>query len=409
MVNVAPAILNMETGTNAATWTGSAIVGSALTLNDTAPSLVLTDTTASAKSLTIAVDANLAQLRESAGASGSLITLDLANNNVGIGTNAPSGPGAFGANLKVMRTTNNWGVVIEGVGTNQSDMILNTPNNTANNRIVQIVNALDTFTIRSLTDALAVKNTLFSANLTTGNVGIGATSPATLLDLLGADNTTVQTIKINATQANVTAADIFIDFRSTTGSEGSIAGTAVAGVIAYNTFTGSHYTQVEDADRADLQVGMLLEATGDAMTPLGKKTRIRTIPEKRHVDEKTGEETITPAQDIEETFDASHKPYLVKSRIARTKGSKAAYGVYGGTDKEGRDLVLALGTGLCYVTKTARAIAVGDYLMASDVAGMMEAQADDIYRNSTVAKAMRAPAWAVGQTSQQIPCIYLGG
>jgi hypothetical protein len=86
MVNVAPAILNMETGTNAATWTGSAIVGSALTLNDTAPSLTLTDTTASAKSLTIAVDANLAQLRESAGASGSLITLDLANNRVGIGT-----------------------------------------------------------------------------------------------------------------------------------------------------------------------------------------------------------------------------------------------------------------------------------------------------------------------------------
>jgi hypothetical protein len=154
---------------------------------------------------------------------------------------------------------------------------------------------------------------------------------------------------------------------------------------------------------------MLLEATGDAMTPLGKKTRMRTIPESRHVDDKTGEETITPAQDIEETFEASHKAYLVRSRIARTKGSKAAYGVYGGTDKEGRDLVLALGTGLCYVTKTAKAITVGDYLIASDVAGMMEAQADDVYRNSTVAKAMTVPVWAVGQPSQQIPCIYLGG
>jgi hypothetical protein len=159
------------------------------TISNTAPSLILTDTTASAKSLTIDVDANLAQLRESAGASGSLITLDLANNRVGIGTNDPSGPGAVGANLKVMRTTSHWGVVIEGAGTNQSDMILNTPNNTADNRIIQILNTLDTFTIRSLTDALAVKNTLFSANLTTGNVGIGTTSPASLLDLRAGDLT----------------------------------------------------------------------------------------------------------------------------------------------------------------------------------------------------------------------------
>jgi len=56
---------------------------------NTAPSLTLTDTTASAKSLTIVVDANLAQLRESAGASGSLLVLDLANNRLGIGTTNP--------------------------------------------------------------------------------------------------------------------------------------------------------------------------------------------------------------------------------------------------------------------------------------------------------------------------------
>lgn len=54
------------------------------TISNTAPSFTLTDTTASAKSLTIAVDANLAQFRESAGAAGSLLVLDLANNRVGI-------------------------------------------------------------------------------------------------------------------------------------------------------------------------------------------------------------------------------------------------------------------------------------------------------------------------------------
>ena len=62
------------------------------TISNTAPSLTLTDTTASAKSLTIAVDANLAQLRESAGASGSLLVLDLANNRVGINRNPTSYP-----------------------------------------------------------------------------------------------------------------------------------------------------------------------------------------------------------------------------------------------------------------------------------------------------------------------------
>jgi hypothetical protein len=60
------------------------------TISNTAPTLIMTDTTGAAKSLTIAVDANIVDLRESAGASGSLLVLDLANNRVGIGTAAPT-------------------------------------------------------------------------------------------------------------------------------------------------------------------------------------------------------------------------------------------------------------------------------------------------------------------------------
>ena len=56
------------------------------------PGMAFTDTTGSAKSLTIAVDGNKAQLRESAGAAGSLIALDLANNRVGIGAASPLVP-----------------------------------------------------------------------------------------------------------------------------------------------------------------------------------------------------------------------------------------------------------------------------------------------------------------------------
>jgi hypothetical protein len=67
------------------------------TISAAAPSLVFTDTTAAAKSLTIAVDANVADFRESAGASGSLLVLDLANGHVFVGTTAAIG--AAGATI----------------------------------------------------------------------------------------------------------------------------------------------------------------------------------------------------------------------------------------------------------------------------------------------------------------------
>lgn len=55
----------------------------------TAPAITLTDTTALAKSLKIDVDTDIAQIREKAGASGSLLSLDLANNRVGIAVLIP--------------------------------------------------------------------------------------------------------------------------------------------------------------------------------------------------------------------------------------------------------------------------------------------------------------------------------
>ena len=287
---------------NANTWTANQ------TISNTTPSLVLTDTTVSAKSLTIRVDANIANLRESAGASGSLLVLDLANNRV----------------------------------------------------------------------------------------GIGKANPSTLFDLLGADNTTIQTITVNVDSIDLTASSVFIDFRSTTGSIGSIAGTATTGLIAYNTFTGSHYTQVEDADRALLKPWMLLEATGAPLIPFLEQIEADQLDERGGI--KKGRR-----------FKASTPVHLVRSRIARMRGSKAAYGAYGGTDKEGRDLVLALGSGFCFVANTGPNLDVGDYLMASDVPGATEKQPDDIYRNSTVAKAMQSVIWNVGEIQRQIPCIYLGG
>ncbi len=63
-----------------------------LTITNTAPNMNLVDSTGSAKGLKVSVDANKAQLMETAGIAGSLLTLDLANNRVGVATAAPTVP-----------------------------------------------------------------------------------------------------------------------------------------------------------------------------------------------------------------------------------------------------------------------------------------------------------------------------
>jgi len=104
-----------------------------------------------------------------------------------------------------------------------------------------------------------------------GNVGIGTTGPSTILHVSGTDNSTVCTVSINALQANVTASDVFIDFRSLTGSEGNIAGSAVAGVISYSTFTASHFTQI--IDKTGLKIHDLLEIVNEKITDFPEQKR----------------------------------------------------------------------------------------------------------------------------------------
>ena len=91
-----------------------------VTVSGTAPSVSLTDTTASAKSLTAIVDANIAQLRETAGASGSLLNLDLTNNRLGLGTTAPSHV------AEVANNSGNTGIAASnyGVNSNGAQLIL---------------------------------------------------------------------------------------------------------------------------------------------------------------------------------------------------------------------------------------------------------------------------------------------
>ena len=245
--------------------------------------------------------------------------------------------------------------------------------------------AADIFTI-------AYDNTQGGGVLGTGNlITLDASGQ---MSLFTADNGTGLTIKINATQANVTTADIFMSFNSTTGAEGTIAGTAVAGVIAYNTFTGSHYTIIED--KTNLEVGMVLEVINEKITE---------FPAMRDVEAK--DENGEMVKTGEKYAGASPKNHLMKARICNTIGSKAALGVYGGTDNDGRDLVLSIGTGIILVKNSGIDIEIGDYLISSQE-GRAELQGDDSYTNKTLAKAMENVVWA-GEKEKLINCIYLGG
>ena len=230
----------------------------------------------------------------------------------------------------------------------------------------------------------------------TDRVGINDSTPDNLLDIIGADNTTVGNIEIPVVQASVTASDCFLSFSSTTGVEGSICGTASAGVIAYNTFTGSHYTQI--VDRSGLQPLMLLEAIDEPMEALPKQVITRKQLDAEGVDSEVSDE-----------YQASPKPHLFKSRICRTKGSKAVIGVYGGTNNEGNDTILAIGTGQMIVANKGANIELGDYLQSSDVPGAAEKQPDDLYRNSTAAKITQSVRWLPGETTRIVNVIYEGG
>lgn len=185
----------------------------------------------------------------------------------------------------------------------------------------------------------------------TGLVGFGQTPDAAqgFVQVLAADDGIGARVKINAAQAGVTASDVFVNFSSTSGIEGSIAGTAAAGVLIYNTFTGGHWSQSDSVKakrskklstkkkpvwESDLPVGSVLVSTGTMSHWEGEV--------------------------------ADHLP---KCEPSSRPMDKAVYGVYGGHDRDGDLLVMALGSGIALVNNENGAIEVGDFLCTSSVSG----------------------------------------
>lgn len=215
----------------------------------------------------------------------------------------------------------------------------------------------------------------------------GKTTVEGLFDVLSPDNSTAVTIKINATQANITGADKFVSFASTSGEEANVVGTGVAGIIAYNTFTGSHKTLI-DTDPFNPEPLMLLEMTGEL---LGVQDFLDLVTA-------PGQERSAP------------KEYLPRTRVCTTHASDACYGVYAGRGSNGMHMALALGTGKVLLAKTSNApIPVGTFLVSSTTPGHTEIQHDNIKRASTVAVTSESITWQPGQTARQVAVRYLMG
>jgi len=228
--------------------------------------------------------------------------------------------------------------------------------------------------------------------------------------LYAADNASpAALIRINATQANLTAADVFINFSSTSGIEGSVAGTAVAGVIAYNTFTGAHFSQ------SNVIIPTQLESTWET---------VKQLEETGEVDEKGNPVMETTEEDVElKRFTSNVEPGAVlisidelcewdgevaqtlpKVAVSSIKEDKAVYGVYGGHDRDGDIIVLAVGTGLICVTNEGGDIEVGDFLCTSSTLGCaMKYTGSDM--RVVIAKARES--WTNGQG--KIACTLLAG
>lgn len=262
-----------------------------------------------------------------------------------------------------------------------------------------------------------------------GNVGIGTTTQfgAEQLGILAADNGTVLGLKINATQANVTAADIFAEFRSTTGVEGSIAGTATGGLIAYNTFTGAHYAEKQN-ESEPMVGGMIVSATG-AVLQGGQQLAVITKSSGRADKKVYGvfsgkiadgltQSQIDSIAAIKTRVDSllavgTSADSVAADSVRRTiKLTGLTLNFSKGNPLKGLYQVFAVGTGIIAVNDSGGNISVGDLIESSPVAGFGERQPDDIVHSYTVAKATQAVDWstvapdAQGRKKKQIACVY---
>ena len=266
------------------------------------------------------------------------------------------------------------------------------------------------------------------------------------LGVLAPDNGVALGLKINATQANVTTADTFVEFRSTTGVEGTIAGTAAAGALIFNTFCGGHYCQIE-GNEVDISVGAILVSTGKIIPNSGGEKRLPVV-RLSHARSETGVfgvyggkiadagegevpqeliDNLDQAQkrldrlsmrkhtmkksatkdDIEQERDAFTEVELCHGAIENAKklGHTVDFGV--GDNSKNLHQSMSVGAGVILVCDSNGNIESGDYIRSSPRVGLGERQDDVILRSSTVAKVIEPVDWSKEPSDTKlIACTY---
>lgn len=226
--------------------------------------------------------------------------------------------------------------------------------------------------------------------------------------------------KINVASADITASDTFIDFKSSAGSIGSIAGTAVSGVIAYNTFLSGHYTQIEGKI---LVLGQVVELTGNVMPEdvphLAVSRLCLTRASKKVYGVFSGKvasaSTPTEIAEVEALKLSLNKGDLDKEAIEMsterlekiTQGKSARFG----KGEKTKDIfqVFGSGAGVVIVSNVNGNITTGD-LLEADGLGNACKQTDDIIRSSTIGKAVVDVVWAgEPKTTKLIGAILYAG
>lgn len=142
-----------------------------------------------------------------------------------------------------------------------------------------------------------------------------------------------------------------VEFLRGAATVGSISVTA--GTVSYNSFSGSHWSQLLDGSRPPILLGTVLESIGD-LCEWPNET-----------------ETVLP-----------------KVKVSDTAAAASVYGVFGTWDNDwvitNDMLVVSVGAFMCRVNAT-ETVAVGD-LLESNGDGTARVQADTIIRTSTIGK-----------------------
>jgi hypothetical protein len=139
-------------------------------------------------------------------------------------------------------------------------------------------------------------------------------------------------------------------FNNGNGVEGNIS--IASGVVSYNSFMGSHWSQLSDNSKPEILKGTILEAIDELCQ-----------------------------------WDEENNDRLAKIKISDTIGSKNVYGVFldwDNTDEFNDMYVASLGASYIRIN-TNQNVSMGD-LLQSNGDGTAKIQSDDIMRSSTIAK-----------------------